>query len=128
MTLTLNFKQPLKAAETNKPRPARGSNPPGARTRNEPQRRYYKPEPEDVYKYRSPKAVPQADTYELRERVAHASLVLNDAYYAYVKALHEFEQLGPLPDEILVDLPFKIKKHLKQYEYPGAERLARRKD
>jgi len=126
--MQFNFKQPLEAAKSTKPRAPRGSNPPGARTKNEPQRRYFKPEPEDVYKYRSPKAVPQPDSPELRSKVAHAALVLSDAYYAYIKAMKELEQLGPLPDEILKDLPFKIKRHLKQYEHPGARALIRRKD
>lgn len=94
---------------------ARGSNPPGARTKNEPPRMPYRDALPGV-NYRKPNAVAKPDTIELRRAVAQATLDTTDAYDAFLKTLSDFEALGPLPDAIIEDLPLSMRRHLKLYK------------
>lgn len=103
-----------KPAKTKTDKP-RGHNPPGARTRNEPKRIVYK-DPAPMYNYRKPKSVPQADTPELRAKVAAGILQLVETHDAYLAALKAFGELGPLPDGIINDMPTKVRRHMRLYK------------
>lgn len=92
-----------------------GPNPPGARTRHEPKRVVYKDD-ESAYQYRSPRLVPVADTPALRAEIQAKSQVLADAHAAYIKALADFNKLGPLPDSVIKDLSLGIKRHMRLYQ------------
>jgi hypothetical protein len=87
---------------------ARGYNPPGARTRNEPERVVWREETPVVYEH--PKA--QADTPALRKRVALAALHIDATRNAYLKALTQFQWVGPLPNSIVNDLPLRIRRQV----------------
>jgi hypothetical protein len=90
----------------------------GARTAKEPERVPWRREVEtpESYGYRPPGKPPQPDTPELRAKVAQAAIEVEDARYAYLSALKRLELLGALPDSILKDLPFKVKRHLRLYK------------
>jgi len=97
----------------------RGSNPPGARTRNEPPRVVPKePYREELpgFNYRKRTAVPKPDSLELRKAVAQATLDIANAHDAYLKAFKAFEELGPLPDSIIGDLPRTMLRRMKLFK------------
>lgn len=107
-----------KAARTHTGKP-RGSNPPGARTKNEPQRVKPREQYRDElpgYNYRSLKAVPKEDTIELRRAVGEAVIALGTAHQNYLDAMRRFTELGPLPDSIIGDLPQSMRRHMKLYK------------
>ena len=107
-----------KAAKSPSGKP-RGSNPPGARTRNEPPRVVKREQYRDEirgFNYRSLKAVPKPDTIELRRAVGEAVITLGNAHQAYLDAMRAFTELGPLPDSIIGDLPQSMRRHMKLYK------------
>jgi hypothetical protein len=69
-----------------------------------------------MYNYRKPKSVPQADTPELRAKVAAGILQLVETHDAYLAALKAFGELGPLPDGIINDMPTKVRRHMRLYK------------
>lgn len=114
-TFTFTAAAPVaKAARTKTGKP-RGSNPPGARTKNEPPRMPYREELPGV-NFRKPADRPKEDSIELRRQVAQATLDLERDYRFYTESLRAFEALGPLPDGIIQDLPQSIRRHLKLFK------------
>jgi hypothetical protein len=107
-----------KAAKT-KSGKTRGSNPPGARTKNEPPRVVPKPayrEELQGFNYRPATKVAKPDTLELRKAVGQAVIDLGNAHQAYLDAMRRFTELGPLPDSIIGDLPQSMRRHMKLYK------------
>jgi hypothetical protein len=116
---TWSAEAPTAKAARTKSGKARGSNPPGARTKNEPQRVVKREQYRDELpgmNYRKPKEVAKPDSLELRKAVAQASLDLATAHQNYLDAMRRFGELGPLPDTIIADLPNSIRRHMRLYK------------
>lgn len=120
-------RRPVGEATDKKTSKPRGKNPPGARTKNEPQRRsqaaldkaigYREEIGGPGFVYRSPKAVALPDTEDLRGQLRMAHDRILEAKAAYARALHDFQAIGPLPDSIINDKAFsEARKFFKLYK------------
>jgi hypothetical protein len=97
----------------------RGSNPPGARTRNEPPKVPEDfPWPREVvsdaqFTYMKPGAPVLEDTPELRSTVGNALLDIATAHQMYADAIKAFHALGQLPLSIMESLPRRQRRYLR---------------
>jgi len=92
----------------------RGSNPPGARTRNEPPKVPFREEiTDDQYSYVRPGAPVLPDTPELRATVGDALLEIATAHQMYADAIKKFHALGQLPVAIMDTIPARQRRYLK---------------
>jgi hypothetical protein len=89
----------------------------GARTKSEPRRVPWADDDKHEYKHRSPRAVAQDDTPELRSAVAERSLIMCNAFNEFENARKAFLDLGALPDSLLKDLPRSVTRHLQIYQH-----------
>ena len=114
MDFKLNLSTEDKPALRAKKAKARGYNPPGARTRNEPPRVFTREEIDDnPYTYMKPGVPVPADSIELRRKVADALLDISLAHEKFHESLKAFHALGQLPAAIIRDMPLKSKRYLK---------------
>lgn len=101
---------------------ARGSNPPGARTRKEPPRvpqdyPYAREEINDnPYTYTKPGVDVPPDSIELRRKVADALLEISLAHEAFHNALKAFHALGNLPPAITEAMTLRQRRYLKVWK------------
>jgi hypothetical protein len=116
LTPGVGLKGPQSERKSKSAKP-RGSNPPGARTKNEPPRIPWREETfDEQYTYQRPGVHVLEDTPALRTTVADALLDIALAHSAFHDALVKFHAIGQLPNSIIKDLPMKSKRYLKIYK------------